>query len=252
MKYRDAVLIAFPLVFSFCTKPYEKIEHTTWEGQIHRIDDDKVLSDVRLKLSDDTLYIFSNAIFGADNDTLLLQNFTKTDSVFTYKSINGRTFNFKYKYERDEDYEYVYFIGNDYYITLTGSIVDLRFEGALDFYKNIKVPRESFMYLDGAYEGQLEMENQLSNMFLAEMGGITIKLVFINDFKVNVYFKNAFVDFFSGSTKPNYETVNYNVVGNKLYLNKNKSKAEVIEVKNGGETLVLATDEANIILHKIY
>ena len=99
MKHRVAVLIAFPLVFSFCTKPYEKIEHTTWEGQIHRMDDDKVLSDVRLKLSDDTLYLFSNAIFGADNDTLLLQNFTKTDSVFTYKSINGRTFNFKYRRE---------------------------------------------------------------------------------------------------------------------------------------------------------
>ena len=252
MKKRVTIIITFSCIFSFCSNPNKEIENKTWEGQIHRMSDDKILSDIKLKICSDTMFLFSNAIFGSENDTLLLQNFSNSDSIFTYKSLKGERFQFKFKYEKNEDYEHVYLIGNDYYISIVESFNDLKTKSSLDFYKNIKVPRKSYMYLDGAYEGKLEMENQLTNMYLAEMGGISVKMVFIDNFKVKIYLKNAFVDLFSGSTKPSYETVSYNIVGNKLYLDNNKSNSQVIEVKNMGEMLILATDDANVIMHKVY
>ena len=257
MMKKHVTLIPFVIIFiivfiSSCSKPYDIIKNRTWEGQIYRLDDDKLLSDVRLKMSNDTLYLFSNAIFGSENDTLVLQKFEEKDSTFTYKSVNGNTFSFSFEYNQTEKSENLYFIGNDYYLVLGASSLDLRDLGALDFYINITVPRDSYMYLDGAYEGEIEMENQFSNMFLAEIGGISIKMVFMDDFKVKIYMKSLFVDMFSGSSQPSFETVDYKVVDNKLFLNKNNSKAQSIEVKNYGETLVLATDKLNVVMHKIY
>lgn len=246
------VIILIIIFISSCSNPYDIIKNRTWEGQIYRTDDDKLLSDVRLKMSNDTLFLFSNAIFGSENDTLILQKFDEKDSTFTYKSLIGNTFSFSFEYNQTEKSENLYFIGNDYYLVLGISSLDLKDLRALDFYKNMNVPRDSYMYLDGAYEGEIEMENQFSNMFLAEIGGISIKMVFMDDFKVKIYTKSLFVDMFSGSSQPSYETVNYKVVGNKLILNKNNSKAQSIDVKNFGETLVMSTDELNVIMHKIY
>lgn len=244
-------LFLFVFFFNSCTKPYESIVGITWEGEITRIIDNKVLSDVKLKLSNDTLYLFSNAVFGADNDTLLLQNYSKSDSVFTFLSNTGNTFILQYTYEKEKDSEYLCFYGSDYYIFLIKSDIDVKDVEALAFYRNKKVPRECFMYLDGAYEGEMEMENQLANTLLTEMGGVKIKLVFVDDLKVKIYFKNAFFELFSNSTEPTFETVSYSISDNKLYLH-NKSKLQVVEVKDEGETLVLATDDSNIILRKIY
>lgn len=248
--YFTQFLIAV-LLYS-CSQPFDEIKNRTWEGQIYRNSDDKQLSDVRLEMSNDTLYLFSNAIFGSENDTLILQKIEEKDSTFTYKSPKGNTFSFKLVYKITDKSENLYFVGNDYYIVLGVSSLGLRDEGALSFYESRIVPRESYMYLDGAYEGEVEMENQLTNLFLAEMGGVSMKLVFVDGFKVKIYVKSLFVDMFSGTGKPTYDIVNYKVVGNKLYLDNNKSKAQTIQVKNYGETLVLATDEANIVMHKIY
>lgn len=96
------------------------------------------------------------------------------------------------------------------------------------------------------------MENQLSNLYLTGIGGISVKLVFIDNFKVKIYFKSLFLDLFSDPGKPTYDVVNYRIMGNKLYLENNKSKVQIIEVEDYGETLVLAKDEVSIVMHKIY
>ncbi len=245
------LLIAIALLAS-CTKPYDAIVDKTWEGQIYRFDDDKQLSDVKLKMSNDTLYLYSNAIFGAENDTLILQQFDKKDSTFTYNSSAGATYSFNFKLRKEKNRETLFFFGDDYYLVLDRSNTDLGKAGSLDFYRNMDVPREVFMYLDGAYEGNFEMENQVGEMFLADMGGVKMKLVFVDGFKVRVYIKNLLFDFLSGRSKPAYELVDYKIKGNKLILKRNRAKANTIEVCDAGEKLVLATDELNVVMHKIY
>jgi len=245
------LLIAIELL-SGCTKPYDAIVYKTWEGQVYRFDDDKQLSDVKLKMSNDTLYLYSNAVFGAENDTLILQQFDKKDSTFTYNSIAGSTFSFNFKLKTEKNTETLYFIGDDYYLVLGCSNSDLGKAGSLDFYRNMDVPREVFMYLDGAYEGNIEMENQVGEMFLSDMGGIKMKLVFVDGFKVRVYVKNLLFEVLSVGKRPAYELVDYKIKGNKLILNRNKAKANIIEVRNAGELLVMATDKLNVIMHKIY
>ena len=252
MKQFLVIVLLTPFFITSCNKLYHELEDKIWKGELYRTTDDKVLSDIILKFSHDTLFVFSNAIFGADNDTLLFQSFAEADSVLVFKSPKGDTFNLKYSYLHDERDEHLDFLGKDFYIMLTKSNEDLRVAGILNFYKNKKVPIESYMYLDGAYEGVVEMEDEMANYFLSEIGGLSIKLVFINDFKVRVYVKNLMLSYIYSSVKPKYETVDYWVEGNKLFLSKNKSKVNVIEVKDWGETLVLETDDANVILYKIY
>lgn len=244
-------LLLTMLLFS-CSQPYDKIKNKCWEGEIYRSSDDKRLSYLKLEMRNDTLFLFSNAIFGSDNDTLILQQVEEKDSIFTYKSLEGNIFKFKLAYERNDNLESLYLFGNDYYIALGTSSLGLWEDGSLDFYECLPVPRESYMYLDGAYEGELEMENQLSNLYLTGIGGISVKLVFIDNFKVKIYFKSLFLDLFSDPGKPTYDVVNYRIIGNKLYLENNKSKVQIIEVEDYGETLVLAKDEASIVMHKIY
>lgn len=244
--------LIFTVLLSSCSKPYNMVLNKTWEGQLYRIDDDKELSDIRLRMSNDSLLVYANAIFGAANDTLLLVKYEAKDSTFTYKNNSGDNFSFQFKYAKNGKEERLCLIGTDYCIVLKISEIDLSSNTALAFYLNVDVPSQAYMYLDGAYEGEIEMENQFANLYLAGIGGISVKLVFIDNFKVKVYLKSLFVDMFSGSTKPNYEIVNYKVTGNKLILNRNKAKAQTIEVRNNGETLVLATDKVNVIMHKIY
>lgn len=239
------------LIFS-CSKPIERVKDRTWEGQIYRSKDDKKLSDLRLKISNDTLFIFANAIFGIGNDTLTVVSDNLKDSTVIYKNKVGDKISLNYKYKKTDKAETLNVTGNDFYITLIISSLDIKEPKALDFFKYINVPRDPIMYLEGAYEGDLEMENQVGNLYLASIGGIKLKYVFIDDFKVKIFVKSLAMDMFSNTGKPNYEIVGYKVIGKKLILDKNKQKANIIEVKNNGETLVLATDQANAILHKIY
>ena len=246
------LLIAIELLAS-CTKPYDTIVDKTWEGQIYRSEDDKQLSDVMLKMSNDTLDLYSNAIFGAENDTLILQQFDKKDSTFTYNSTEGVTFSFKFTLEKEKNSETLYFIGDDYYFLLEESHSDIGETDALNFYQNICVPREVYMYLEGAYEGEMEMENQMAQLFLSELGGIKMKLVFVDGFKVRIYAKSLALEFLANNrNRPTYELVDYTIIGNKLILKRNKTSANTIEVCNAGEKLVLATDELNVVMYKIY
>ena len=242
------------LSFNSCSKSIDEIRNRTWEGQLYRSHDNKKLSDIKFKMTADTLFIFSNAIFGIGNDTLVLASDNKKDSTSDYKNSSGDVLTLKYKYTKSNNLEKLYLLANDFYIESMVSSIDIRMPKTLDFFNHLKLPRNVDMYLDGAYEGEFEMENQAVDLFFSSIGGAKVKMVFMDGFKVKIYFKSLAVDMFSNSPKAKYEIVNYKIVGNKLILenNKNKSKTSEIEVRNNGETLVIETNEMNAILHKLY
>jgi len=255
MKNILIILTCLLALTSCSTKTIDKIKNKTWEGQIYRADDNKKLSDIRLKFSSDSLYIFANAIFGADNDTLILVKHEEKDSTFVFRNTEGETFKFFYQYKKEEKTENFYLTGNDYYVVLGQSELDLSDPTALNFYENISVPRKAFMYLDGAYEGEIEFENQMVNLFsMFSLGPIKIKFVFLDGFRVK-----SFGSSFWGSDS---EIQNYVVKGDRLYILSNSKKkkksdggkfeTEGFKVVDNGYKLVLQTDEANIILRKSY
>ena len=239
------------VLLASCSEPYNEIKNKTWSGQIYRLSDEKELSNVRLKISNDTLYIFSNAIFGSENDTLIFGNYEEKDSILTYNNLNGNRFSFKFGHIMKDDSENLILISNDYFVYLIPSGFDIKDQDVLDFYRNIRVPRDAYMYLDGTYKGELEMENQFSDLLLGSMGGASVKMVFLEGFQVKIFFRSLFTDMFASSSKPSYEIADYSIEGNRLILENNKSKARTIEVKDYGETLILETDALNVVMHKI-
>jgi len=238
------------IILSSCTEPYDEIKNKTWSGQVYRLSDEKELSDIRLKMSKDTLYLFSNAIFGAGNDTLIFENYEEKDSILTYNSLNGNQFSYKFRHIKTIDSENLILIGYDYFVYLIPSVFDIKDKDALNFYRNINVPRDAYMYLDGTYKGELEMENSFSNLLLGSMGGASVKMVFLEGFQVKIFFRSLFTDMLASSSKPSYEIADYIVEGNKLILESNKSKVRTVQVKDYGETLILETDALNVVMHK--
>ncbi len=236
-------------------KPINPIYNTTWQGQIYRNSDDKQLSEIKLKISNDTLYLFSNAIFGVGNDTLILQKKSdnkQDDSLLCFSVSSGEVMQLKYKYAKTERGENLSLIGNDFYITLSKSNSDIFSQDALSFYKNKTVPREAFMYLDGAYEGEAEADNSITNAYISSIGGMKMKLVFLDGFKVKIIIKMPMLDIFSNG-KSNSEIVNYTIKGHRVYLGSKKNmSSKGMEVKNSGKTLVIESDKGSMILHKLY
>lgn len=238
------------VLFSSCSKPYDKIKNKTWEGNILRRGDYKKLSEVFLKMSNDSLFLYSNAIFGAENDTLKLVRYGEKDSTLTFNSLTGNSFKVKFEHLQTDTTENLYLIGDDYAIVLAKSYSEINDDLVSDFYWNINVPRDAYMYLDGTYKGELEMENSFSNLLLGSMGGASVKMVFLEGFQVKIFFRSLFTDMFANSSKPSYEIADYIVEGNKLILESNKSKVRTVQVKDYGETLILETDALNIVMHK--
>jgi len=245
-----ALIAGLTSILQSCQKQTDPIKNKTRAGEIYRTSDNKKLSEVKLKISNDAMFVFSNAIFGADNDTLLLTHFDAKDTLCTYKNKSNDLLRFYCQYKKSEKGETLAIGGDDFYILSKASAQDIFSPGSLSFYRNRSVPRNPVMYLDGAYEG--EAENQLLNMWFSAMGGIKFKLVFLDDFKVRFYVKSIAMDLFGGRNRPAYEEADYRVEGNRLIMGKNKSKAKGIEVKNNGKTLVLSTDKISIVMHKIY
>lgn len=238
------------VLLSSCSNSYDKIKNMTWEGEILRRSDHKWLSDVKLKMSNDTMYIFSNAIFGSENDTLKLLKFEEKDSTFTFNSLNGNRFTFKFYDIHTDTTTNVLFIGDDYSIVLGKSYSDIRSKGALNFYRNISVPRDAYMYLEGTYKGNAEMENQLSDFLMSGMGGFSIKLVFLDGFRVKMSVRNLVINMFASSSKPPYSIFDYTTDGNKLIFLNSDTKFHNIEVKDNGERIVMEADALNVELYK--
>jgi len=230
-------------------EPMDKIRGKNWEGQVFRLRDDKVLSDIRLKIVGDSMYAYSNAIFGSENDTLNLISNNNQDSTFIFANRVGNQFKLKYVLDSPSDSGNLYLFSNDFYVGLITSSQDISESEALDFYLNIRVPRNPEMYLDGAYEGTVEFENPLVNMFSNSVGSAKIKLIFLDGLKVKMY----------GSVlwENSNDILPYKVKGDKIFIGTSKEKGgklyqEGLRVTNNGSTLVYQGEDMNLILYKKY
>lgn len=248
------ILLCFSITFGFlsCSKPSDEIKNSNWTGEIFRKEDDKKLSEIVVKFTNDKLYIYSNAIFGADNDTLDIINFNDIDSTFKVSFSGKNQLLMRFYPKKTETISKLALFGDDFYIVLVKKDYDVHSKFPYAFYKNIKVPRESYMYFDGTYEGDLEMESSAMNLAMGSMfgGNIHLKYVFLEDFKVKQFVKNVMLEVFGGAQKPTIES--YVIEGNRMFIGKRDKNTKGFEIKDNGNTLVAQTDNVNIVLKKVY
>ena len=241
-------------------KATEKIKNRTWEGQIYRMDDEKRLSEVRLKFSSDTLFVFANAIFGADNDTLFLIKHEEKDSIYVFGSPSGEIFEFTYIYqkEKEKQREILYLLGDDYFVVLFSSELDISEPAALDFYKNKIVPRRAFLYLDGAvFKGTVDLTDPLMKLYSSMYGMATeMELVFLDNFRIKQTNKlkagamSLMMSLF-GDKSTSSQIIEYTLVGNEIRDKNGKQMGKnatwrvtedgqriIITGKGGGGTLI--------------
>ncbi len=243
-------LLFVACLLSSCNGLVDQFKEQTWQGHLYRSNDQKELSEVLLRFTDDSLYIYSNAVFGAENDTLAIQQVNKKDSSMVLKNKQGVSITIYFQLEEKQHKETLYIFSNDYYISLEKGNTDISQPGTLDFYRNKIVPREAAYYLDGTYVGQLQMENQLQNAFLASVGGFGVKLIFMDNFKVKVYSQCFMLQMYSGfDTKS--QVMDYIIKNGKIYI-KGSSKISELEIREGGSLLVMQNDETNLVLQKVY
>jgi hypothetical protein len=238
------IFISFS-IFSCSKSPTSDIEGKTWVGNLYNNNDIK-LSKVLLKVSNDSMFIYSNAIFGADMDTLKLTPNTKDLSTLTYENNIGENITIEIKRNISEKNEYLILKGNDFYIKLTPTQTPIN-KKSLEFYSNTKVPRKAYMYLQGAYEGYLEMENKMHDVFLSSsMGHIKLKYLFLDNFQVKTSLKSIF-----GNDTKVYP---YKYNGEKIVIIERPEKDDNPEftILEKGNKLVYQSEKMNIILHKIY
>lgn len=252
-KYFIFTLFIVGLLFS-CSKsvPIDEVKNRIWAGNVFRLEDNKELADALVRLSKDTMYVYSDAVFGSENDTLIFREYQEKDSIYIYQNSEEDLIRFQYKTEKQGINKYLTLISDDFYLVLMEFDYKMSDIDVYNIYNNRAVPRNPYMYFDGAYEGTLEAENQVVNLSLFSMGGITVKMVFMEDNIVRIYTKNLLMDMFSGGEK-NYKTFPYEIIDDKIYLETDEGLFESpILVKNSGYTLVMESEEGNIILNKIY
>jgi hypothetical protein len=221
-----------------------KIKTALWSGEIVRVSDNLKLSDAKMRISNDTLFMYSNALFGADNDTLKINSINLKDSTISLlsKSVN-LTFNMDFIY--NDKSKTISLINPDFQVMLKQTLSNVFTIEDFSFYKNISVPTNPAYYLDGAYKGKLEMEDALTNMFLqTSMKGYDIKLTFLENFKV----KQSGSGLLSSSTQVN----DYYIKADKLYIKEGKKEDLYYTIKKNGEKLVFENDKLNIVLNKVY
>lgn len=236
----SALLFAF--LFMSCSKPEEKIKSRTWEGLLYRNEDDKELSEVKLKMSNDTLFVFANAIFGSERDTLFLFHKIEKDSSYSYRYGEMETIEFVLTYTDKEKQESLILYNPDFYMVLAVGQFDLFQPGQLDYYWNKPVPLTAYMYLDGAYEGQIEWENQLMDLFSdSAIGPMKFKIVFLDDFKLRFY--SSAMWFNESKIYP------YTIKGDMIYF---KLYPEGLSVVEHGRKLVFQDEETNVVMRKVY
>lgn len=244
MNARIITAILCATLFQSC-EPEEKIKGRIWEGLLYRNDDNKELSEVKLKLSHDTLYVFANAIFGAERDTLVLFHSIPKDSSFSYRYGTGKdeTIEFLLEYRVKEKEEHLLLYNPEFNMVLRPYEFDVWQPKQLDFYLNKPVPLMAYLYLDGTYEGKVEWENQLLDLFSdASMGPMKFKYTFMNDFRVRV--------FSSAMGFNDSKVYTYTISGDKIYCRGFPDAG--LQVVDRGQRLVCQDEEMNLIMRRVY
>lgn len=152
-KFLFSLLLIPATILTGCgPEPYE---HRIWEGSLYRTTDAEKLSDVCLTLSGDTLKIYSNAIFGAGNETLVRRQ--KRKGAFTFSNNKGAEFPMKFEYAQEDpqNKETLCIYGPDYTIALhPATAVDFTDE-MLNFYRKREVPDDASLYFSGRWTGEI-------------------------------------------------------------------------------------------------
>lgn len=164
------------LFFTSCsTVP---IEDRIWVGKLCRISDNNKLSDVCLKIKDDSLTIYANAIFGSDNERLICLNKRGENYVFTNGTGQQFDMTFLYSHNDETGDEQLSVIGSDYAMYLN-PITDNNFsQEILSFYLPIPAPPTAELYLSGRWKGEIvrKRDNQELSPICIEYGENTIQI----------------------------------------------------------------------------
>lgn len=148
-------IIVLAIVLIVTNRRADPIENRIWVGKLYRTSDNNKLSDVCLKITNDSLLIYSNAIFGSDNELLVYQSKKKNNYVF--KSEAGRQFNMTFSYSQDNETkeEILSIIGPDYNIYLTPISDDNFSQEILNFYLPVPAPPTAELCFSGRWSGEI-------------------------------------------------------------------------------------------------
>ena len=198
-------------------------------------------------LKEDSVLFYTDAIFGAKYDTLVIDKEKSIDSTFVFKNFPHKL---RFKGGTDDDGKaYKYLHGDGYYIFMI--IEDNNYIAGsqkID-YKNKDVPFNPYYYLDGKYTGQLEFKNQMYELFsMMSMGSINVSVEFIDDKTAKIYSGMIW----GGGEK----IVPYTVEGDRVKVGNaqkgagGKIATEGFEIKSKGNVLHIENKEIILKLRK--
>lgn len=154
MKKRSLLLLVlFGLAMTGCGS--DPAADRIWLGTILRTADGEPLSEVCLKMSGDSLCIFSNAIFGTENRQLVRQSRKK--EAYTFVGPSGTLFPMTMNYSADKTTgrENLVILGPDYRMTLEPAAETDFTPEMLSFYRDRSVPSQARFHLAGRWTGEI-------------------------------------------------------------------------------------------------
>lgn len=200
---RRLFTIVFVSVVLLTSCMENRISDRIWSGLLMRTEDDKVLSEVCMRKLGDTLQIYSNAIFGAENEILVCTRHARHN--YTFESVDGTVFYMNFAWSKDSDLglELLTIEGPDYYMKLTSSS-DYGFSSEmLDFYRKRSVPVNAAYYFSGRWYGHIvrlrdeELMSPVCIEFAEDTMRVFANAIFgkRNEVLVNEGFRNGVFDF---------------------------------------------------------
>lgn len=159
---KRSLLFVFLLCMVGCAPDH--ISERKWFGSLYQLSDDgqepsfsdeNKLSDVYFRLEGKTLTIFSNAIFGSENDTLQLKRHRGENYLF--KSSTDREFDMRISHMFDEstNTEHLTIMGADYVIKLFPVSDSEWSDDMLAFYIPVPAPPVAEYCFNGCWKGEI-------------------------------------------------------------------------------------------------
>ncbi|MCM1218559.1 MAG: hypothetical protein NC548_29065 [Lachnospiraceae bacterium] len=137
-----------------CNNEIDPVVDRIWCGDLCRAADGERLSEVCMELSGDTLRVYSNAIFGADNECLLCRMNQQSDRLFV--DAGGGEFPMKFTYSADEETPETLLVEGPDYRMLLHPAAEAEFTPELlAFYKHRSVPSQASLYFSGRWTGDI-------------------------------------------------------------------------------------------------
>lgn len=243
----NAVILV--LCMSQCTTPYSFLEGKVWDGKIFRTADDELLSKVVMRMNDDTMFVYANAIFGASNDTLLLKEFRIEDSLFLLSGEQGDEFYLSFRKQKEGKEGGIRLQGDDFYLELTQNPAYIADEL---FYQNQSVPRDADIYPSGMYQGLVSSAAPHDRGNIQGMEQGMMRIVFGDDFCASIHFY-PFHDKegIEGLLMNKPQEVTYRYVNNRVVFDAGIMENTPFALFSHGEILALESHQWSVELNKM-